>query len=323
MRKLASVQRIDALNPIENADAIEVADILGWKVVVKKGEFEVGDLCVYFEIDSVLPQIPLFEFMKDRRYRVRTVKLRGQISQGLAIPVSSILPSEMLADAEYNVGFDVTEKIGVVKYEPELHASLGGDTLGNFPGFISKTDEDRIQSNPKLFDMLRSHGFYATEKLDGCSATYYKYEGHFGVCSRNWELKETETNLYWRMAKEYDLENILPEGYFIQGEIIGPNVQSNRLKLAKNEFRAFNVGEIHTGRFGFNGFIDFCENHNLLTVPVIALEPFNTKEELIKLADGCSHLNPNELAEGFVIRTHDGSISFKVISNEYLLKYKV
>jgi len=332
MRKLASVQIIDALNPIENADSIEVADILGWKVVVKKGEFQIGSKCIYLEIDSIVPQIPYFEFMKDRRYRVRTIKLRGQISQGLAIPLYHLnttfldLPEHFTPPhCDYEIGFDLTEILGIVKYEPELHSMIGGDTLGSFPNWISKTDEDRIQSNPVVLQKLVELELDATEKLDGCSATYFLMDDHFGVCSRNWELKDTESNVYWQMARKYQIEEKLRamgNGYYLQGEIIGPNIQENRLKLAERQFRVFNFG-LNGLKFGFSVLVDFCEKFDLLCVPMVPLPPFSTVEDLLSIANAPSQLNSTVAREGIVIRSTDGTISFKVINNEYLLRHKI
>jgi len=139
MRKLASIQRIKNLEPIAGADAIEKATVLGWQLVVKKGEFAIGDLCVYCEIDSRLPDRPEFEFLKARGMRIRTVRLRGQISQGICFPLS-ILP--VYTDVQEDT--DVTELLDITKYEPPIPAQLAGVAKGLFPSFIPKTDETRV-----------------------------------------------------------------------------------------------------------------------------------------------------------------------------------
>ena len=90
-RNLATIQLISALDPITGADKIEKATILGWECVVKKGDFAVGDKCIFIEIDSVLPAIPYWDFMAPRRYRVKTIRLRKQVSQGLAVPLKDLL----------------------------------------------------------------------------------------------------------------------------------------------------------------------------------------------------------------------------------------
>ena len=140
MRKLASIQHIKNLEPIEGADAIEKATVLGWQVVVKKGEYKVGDLTVYIEIDSLLPETSDFEFMRKNKFRVRTIRLRGQVSQGICFQ-PSILPPDFILDEDA----DCTEALGIVKYEPPVPAHLAGIAKGRFPGFIPKTDETRVQ----------------------------------------------------------------------------------------------------------------------------------------------------------------------------------
>lgn len=139
MRKLVSIQEIKDVKPIENADKIEVVKILGWAVVVKKGEFKVGDKVVYAEIDSLFPEKEEFEFLRDRGFRIRTIRLRGQVSQGICFPI------DILPEGEYEIGDDVTEILGVTKYEPPIPACLSGRAKGTFPSFIEKTDETRVQ----------------------------------------------------------------------------------------------------------------------------------------------------------------------------------
>ena len=168
MRKLASVQRIKALDPIAGADAIERATVLGWHLVVKKGEFKVGELCVYCEVDCLMPDDPSFEFLKARGMRIKTIKLRGQISQGICFPLS-ILP----AGFDIQEDADCTAVLGITKYEPPIPACLNGIAKGAFPSFIPKTDEMRVQILQDLLDRYKGEGCYVSEKVDGSSATFY------------------------------------------------------------------------------------------------------------------------------------------------------
>ncbi len=327
MRKLASIQRISKLEPIEGADSIVKATVLGWQLVVKKGEFKEGDLCVYCEIDSILPEKPEFEFLKPRKMRIRTIKLRGQISQGICFPLS-ILPDNI----EIEEGKDVTEILGITKYEPPIPANLEGVAKGKFPSFIPKTDETRVQVLQDVLDKYKGETFFYTEKLDGSSATYYYNDGEFGVCSRNLELLETDENTLWKLAREQKIEEKL-KGYgkniAIQGEIIGENVQGNKYKLRGQHIFFFNVYDIDEHRFlDLDEYETFFKNMELKTVPMLErnYKLSNNIEELVELATGRSVLADVQ-REGIVLRPvkeivdNTGRISFKAINPKFLLKF--
>lgn len=341
-RKLASIQRVDALNPIEGADKIEVASIEGWKVVTQKGIHKVGDLVVYFEIDSFLPLIPLYEFLlrgnspkkmlvdgkEIEGIRLKTIKLRGQLSQGIILPFSAFtvdwagMPLDLNS---YNdgVGTDVTELLGILKYEAPVATEMMGKAKGNFPGFIPKTDEERIQN---MKEVLTS--FYVTEKLDGSSVTYYKKDGKFGVCSRNLELVEGDST-QWKIARELNLEEKLPDGMAIQGEIIGEGIQKNPYKIKGHKVFFFNIYTIEGGKYlDFGSCMHFVDELGIPWVPVLAVayQLPKTVDEILTYAEGRSQLNPDVEREGVVVRpkvemTYRGQrLSFKVISNKYLLE---
>jgi RNA ligase (TIGR02306 family) len=328
MRKLASIQKISKLEPIEGADSIVKATVLGWQLVVKKDEFNIGDLCVYCEIDSILPEKPEFEFLKPRKMRIRTIKLRGQISQGICFPLSILPPGVKIEE-----GKDVTDILGITKYEPPIPASLEGIAKGKFPSFIPKTDEARVQVLQDILDKYKGETFFYTEKLDGSSATYYLYDGQFGVCSRNLELIETEENTLWKLAREHKIEEKLKslnKNYAIQGEIIGESVQSNKYNLRGQDIWFFNVYDIDEHRFlDFEEFVFFFKNLNLKTVPVLETnyELSGNIEELVRLSVGKSVLNDVQ-REGIVLRPlkeiedSSGRISFKAINPKFLLKYE-
>jgi len=180
VRKLATIERISAINPIPDADQIERATIRGWNIVVKKGDHKVGDLIVYCEIDSLMPEKPEFEFLRSRGFRIRTIKLRGQVSQGIIFPLSIIPDLTIFADGttmangEYIVeGLDVTEFLGITKYDPPIPAELSGQVLGNFPSHSIKTDEERIQNLIDHYEDYRKEEWIATEKVDGTSMTAF------------------------------------------------------------------------------------------------------------------------------------------------------
>ncbi len=337
-RKLASVRIISNLSPIEGADKIELATVDGWKVVVAKDVgHKVGDHVIYCEIDSFLPIKEEFEFLRkssykkmsngDEGFRLKTIKLRGQISQGL------ILPMSIFGDFGWTAyeGLDVTERLGIVKYEPPIPAELAGKVKGQFPSFIPKTDEERIQNFTKEYGewgLQSKHQFYVTEKLDGSSSTFFIKDGEFGVCSRNLELLETEGNTFWKVARELDLENkmkSLGKNVAIQGELIGEGIQGNPYKIKGQTvkfYTGFDIDEYR--RLTLNEFVSLISSMDLQCVPILKdnflLPP--TIDDMVKYADGKSVLNPQTSREGVVVRSMDCTISFKAISNTFLLEEK-
>lgn len=337
MRKLASIKRIDTIEPIEGADMIELATVGGWKVVVAKnvGHKE-GDMVVYCEIDSFLPIEPEFEFLRKNSYkkmvdgtegfRLRTRKLRNQVSQGL------ILPMSVFGDFGWTAyeGLDVTEMLGITKWDPPVPANLVGVAKGNFPSFIQKADEERCQNLKKEYEGWKDSNeeFYVTEKLDGSSATFYHRDGEFGICSRNLELERNEDNTFWKVAKELKIEEKLKElgrNISIQGELIGEGIQKNRYKIKGHTVRFFNVFDID--KFEKVSYDDFVktigEDLELQTVPITVVPGFKlpeTIDDLLKMAEAKSIMNDKAEREGVVIRSRDNKISFKAISNKFLLK---
>jgi len=327
MRKLASIQKIEELNKIKNADFLESAKVLGWNVVVRTGDFKVGDLCVYCEVDSILPEKEEFEFLKERKYRIRTIKLRGIISQGIAFPLN-ILPKEY---TDIKIGNDVTEILGIKKYEIILY----GNVKGNFPFFISKTDEIRIQSMPDFLERHKGKIVYITEKLDGTSATFYVNDGIFGVCSRERELYEDDKNVCWIVARGFNIEEKLRrlgKNIAIQCEIVGSRINKNIYNLNIQKPYLFSVFDIDNHKYyNFNDIKEFVKEYDFEMVPILDEEFIlnHTVEDLVTLSYGKSKLNPKRIREGIIIRSQIegfddevGRLSFKVISPKFLLKNK-
>lgn len=328
MRKLASIQKVYDVKPINGADNIEQATIMGWNVVVRRGEFKQGDDCVFFEIDSMLPETAGWaQFMEPRKFRVKTVKLRGCLSQGLALPISTVFPQ----GHEFSIGDDVSEFLGVSKYEPYT-PTLGSSVIGLFPNDIPKTDEIRLQSALGVLDELKGTPFYITVKLDGMSGTFIKRDDGLHICTRN-RLINGSACPHTAVADRYRLHE-LPVGCVVQGEVVGPGIQKNRLKLSEYDLYVFNIYDINTRRYlDFDEFILFCFKHKLKTVPVEyeidgeELDAFPlTLETFLKLADGEYPMTGN-VREGIVVRPmHEkhsnvlgGRLSFKCINNRFLL----
>jgi len=348
-RKLATIEKIMEIYPIEGADSIERAVLRGWNVVVRKDEFKVDDLVIYCEIDSVMPERPEFEFLRPRGFRIRTIKLRKQISQGIAFPLS-ILESvgvwiddkkeiiEILAEDELvniEVGTDMTYFLGITKYEAPIPAELSGKVKGGFPSHSIKTDEERIQNLIENYEDYRKEVWIATEKLDGSSASYFIYDNEFGVASRNLQLIESETNTFWKVARELEIEKKMRKymadhnmmGLTLQSELYGEGIQKNKYRLKGQTVRFFRAFD--PINYKFFSFTDpIFEELDLQTVPIIDnnfILPENY-EDLIIYADGRSLLA--EIArEGivFVAKEHhekyQGRLSFKVISNKFILKH--
>jgi RNA ligase (TIGR02306 family) len=337
MRKMATIRKIDALNPIDGADAIECASIGGWKVVVKKGEFSVGNLAVYCEIDSWIPtELAPFlskgkeprEFEGIRGERLRTVKLRGQLSQGLLLNLDFAIPQTN----SFVEGDDVSETLGIVKWERPMNAQLAGLAKGNFPSLIPKTDQERAQNLVEEILAAAQAGtqFEITEKLEGSSMTVYLIDGEFGVCSRNLDLKETADNTFWQVARREQIEEKLRNNNYdnvaIQGELIGPGIQNNIYKLSQPEFRVFDVYNIHSGAYVDPAFRRaMIKSLGLLHVPFISVDKdlgVGSVEEILQWAEDMSILNSTVQREGIVFKEVCGGMSFKAISNKYLLGEK-
>jgi len=363
-RKLASVQKIVDIQPIPGADNIEVVSVKGWKCVSKKGEFSIGDSCVYFEVDSFLPIVDEFEFlrgssfrkMKDdtEGFRLKTIKLRKQISQGLCLTIHEMYKLYLKLHeskdpyhwAHWFEGMDLTSMLKVRKYEIEIPAQLAGTVKGGFPAFIRKTDEERVQNLPEIFTERKNEIFYATEKLDGTSSTFYMRDSEFGVCSRNLDLARPELfvsgmelcddgierpkkeNTYWKLVRELHLEDrikSLDRNISLQGEMIGEGIQKNKYKLEGQTIKWFNAFDIDKFEYLiFDEFLEIMDKLQLTTVPIISknFKLPETMAELIEMSDGMSLLNKNVRREGIVYRTlGENRFSFKVISNKFLLKH--
>lgn len=368
-RKLAHIELITALSPIEKADKIEVATVLGWQCVVKKEEFKIGDKIIYIEVDSIVPEKPEYEFLRDRKFRVRTIKLRGQVSQGLVIPIPKEWNPNKLEE-----GDDVTDALGIIKYlsPSEMDDEIQYDRQianeknklkkfmmqyswfrkfflkkkqnSNFPYWVSKTDEPRLQNIPKVLEQFKDHDVYVTEKIDYQSATFTgkmvsKYSGLLGkifpkkfnfiVCSRN-QINNDKNSLYWQIVKKYNIEQILKENptLTIQGEQGSPSVQGNKYGITVPTLWIFNIID-HEKNYHYNyeEIHAFCVKYNLQHVYILTKCKLSnlgsTVQEMVDSSKGLSTL-ANIPREGIVVRCiEDGKklLSFKVINPDFLLKY--
>lgn len=364
MRKLASIQTVLDIQPIPDADNIVRATVLGWHVVVKKDEFNIGDKVVYVEIDSILPPKPEFEFMATRKYRVRTIKLRKQVSQGIIFPLS-ILPV-----GNYNVDDDVTDILGIKKYDPEATDEnktfvVNIDTgwrkyipkwLKNFifryfpsigkaifskkikrlswPEGVPHTDETRVQILQSLLTEYKGQRFYTTEKVDGSSITICCTNGIVSVCSRNLRFAMNTDNNYVNTVKKNSIDTKLGaycikhnRNLALQGELLGPTIQSNKYKLEDYKIMFFSVFDIDADKYlPINDVTKIINDLQLEFVPILDDNVIlnDNIDELVEMARGKSVVNPKIHREGIVFRLvspNDIHVSFKAINPDFLLKY--
>lgn len=334
--KLASIEIINEIIPIEGADKIELCKVNGWRSVCKRSMFNVGDRVVFIPIDTVLQPDLWNSFLHDKKdpanpIRVKTVKLRGVVSSGLIFPLN-ILPDPFW---EPEVGTDVSSVLNVSKYIKPIPVSLQGVAKGNFPShLVSKTDEDNLLSNPAVLDELKNcDTIVVTMKNDGTSVTFIKdNEGAFYVCSRNLELLKGD-NIYWKMAEKYDLENLMDNGMIIQSEICGPNIQKNPLQLEEAELFVFNIKDLNDDSYlTYDDMYLTLEDTNINVVKEVKRFSLDeiaeiTLDSLQELANQQKY--NNQPAEGIVIRGYNKNktiysntlnkmLSVKVINQNYI-----
>jgi len=344
MRKLASIQRIWKIEPIEWADRIELAHVLGWQCVVNKGQFKPMDVGIYFEIDSFLPIRPEFEFLRSSSYkktdvmgegfRLRTMKFKGQISQGLLLPVSMF--SEIPDDLP--IGRSVAELLGVRKWEIEEKATTGGTVIGGLPYDVPHTDETRVQAEPDLIQAFAGLDYYISTKMDGSSHSVSIDEDGWHVTGHNYEYKDDGSSSFYQLVKTRNYQERMEayvrergfKTFTVQGELCAPGIQQNRLRLTKPEWYVFTI-RVDGHRVGLEEMLAICKDLNLTTVPIEEIgkdlpSHYPTVEALLARADG-DYPNGGK-KEGIVVRPVEpvfcplisASLSMKVVSNKYLLK---
>lgn len=344
-RALASVRRISNISSIPNADAIQVAKIDGWDVVVKKDEFNIGDLVIYFEIDSWIPTelAPFLSKGKEPRdyngvkgERLRTIRLRGQLSQGLVLPLNVAVTGEV-DNLPFPVeeGANLTQFLGIQKWEPPISVSMMGQAKGNFPSHTPKTDAERVQNLGRTLENWYAEGieWEVTEKIHGTSMTVYFDGETTGVCSRNYDLKLTqEGNTYVDFAKSSGilsaLEN-LGQKLSIQGELAGGNIQNNAHYHQQLKYYIFNIWNQEEQRYLSPSERKdiFQKLEGVTSIELAPMEYNNYKlptadaSQLLLMADGESKINKNYFREGFVWKSVDGKHMFKTVSNVWLEKY--
>lgn len=353
-RKLARIAAVNDITPIAGADLIELARVGGWRAVVKKGEFQPGSLGIYFEIDTFLPSgNPAWQFLVDKAattlgeqtgHVLRTMTLKKALSQGLLLPLGVFGPQIQQALESLPLGSDVTELMGVLKYEKPLSEDLARIARGYKPSLMPTTDQERVQNltlelqgwieRSAASDGDAVLSWERTEKFEGESTSFGWVDGELHVCSRQVDFKELDEVPHWQLAKKLKIrekfKTLLSFGsvtreLVLQGEMVGPGVEGNVYGLAEREFYLYNVYDIRDGRY-WNPAARriLAQDMGLKHVPVLdkalVLSRTDTADSLLAHADGPSALNPKTRREGDVYKCNEEDLSFKAISNEYLLK---
>ena len=347
MRKLASIRRITEILPIEGADLIVRVRVDDWYCVSLKTEFSVGDLCVYFEIDSFIPLIPQVEHLRAKAYkkmgdkegiRIKTIRLKGQISQGLALPISVLT----MVESELFEGLDVTFPLGVEKYEQPIPSELNGQVKGNFPTFIKKTDQERCQNiGGRIFNERKDTTYEITMKLDGTSFTGFHNNGEDGVCGRNWQLQMDEWNANNTLVRLY-VDSCLQSALIqlgrniaVQGELMGEKIQGNKEHITGYMLFVFDIFDIDNGvyfdpltrisilRELYNNGVDKSKVQH---VPILASNVSMSDMGIVDVTGLLEYAKGPSLnavtREGVVFKSADGTFSFKAINNDWLLKHE-
>lgn len=362
MRKLASIQKIKSVEPIDGADHIELVHVLGWQCVANKGQFKEGDWCVYFEIDSFLPIREPFEFLRKSSYKrndymgegflLKTMKFKGQISQGLVMPIDEVLPAldqhglfkvgAITSDPAHMEGADVTDVLGVREWEVPEMVTGSGTTIGQASRYIHVTDETRVQSAPELMQEFGHEPYYITTKMDGSSHSIcIADDGTFHVFGHNFEYKDDGQSAFYEFVKANDMEVKLrawmhefgADSITVQGEWCGGGIQKNRMQLKKPNWFVFTV-DINGERQDWDMIDTVTKAIGATTVPLEEtgedfLSTYPTEESLLARAgENRCNAYPGQ-CEGIVIRPQvvrystilgGRPLSMKVINNKYLLK---
>jgi RNA ligase (TIGR02306 family) len=327
-RPLAIIGMVKRVIPIEGAERIESLEVVCgsagiWRGCAQKGQLKESDLCEVYLQDALLPETERFEFMRKDKFRIRMKRFLGVPSECLIMPLSiyHLISSAYIAD----IGRDITDIAGVKKYQKPVPACIQGETKGGFPSFIPKTDEHNVQSVPDMFAEIQEKEFYASTKIDGTSCTIYNYNGQFGVCSRNWEKKDTENNSMWQLVRKYDLQNKMNgKNIAIQCEVYGPGIQKNTYGAKEVGLAVFDIFDIDAKEyFKYADLVDTAKKMQIPLVPIVTVDIFNfsTFEQLQDLATGT--YPSGKQIEGIVIRPLEPErignkrLSFKVLNLYY------
>lgn len=343
-RKMASIQTVAEVKAIPEADLICAYRINGWWLVDTVGKYRVGEKVVYCEPDAWVPNAlaPFLSKGKEPREfngvkgeKLRTVRLKKQVSQGLLLPLS---PTCDMIDSELFEGLDVSIPLNIQKWEAPLPACLVGQAKGLFPSFLRKSDQERIENYVyEVFTENKDSKFEVTLKLDGSSCSTYFKDGEVGVCSRNLELKLNEdnaSNTFIATATKTGLLEALTKmgkNLMVQAELVGPNIQGNKDQFMEHNLYVFDIFDIDSFSYlsPANRILAFQElkaygfmgTHVPIRHIDVTLEELGiTDVATSKVYADTPSINA-KIAEGYVFKRMDGKFSFKSINTKFLLKF--
>ena len=340
--KLATIEKVLDKKPIDGADKIELITILGWNVITKKDEYQVGDLCIYIPIDTTIdPTREYFKFLADKkdplkRVKIQTIKMKGVFSQGLVIPLDTISNMVNIDNIEIMEGNDVSEILDVKKYEKEnIINQITGVTaqIGiPFPiDIIPITDEDNLKTKYKCLEEFLNEEIYVTLKMDGSSMTVINTPTNTFVCSRRLVLDKGSV-MYQYVLRENIPERIKHLNIAIQGEFCGPKVNNNRLELKDYKYYVFNIKDLNTGYYlGYYEMKKLADELKLDTVPLLEIIKFTNNitihnfQEIANKVNYITPMNKKVAGEGIVIRPLNPKwsnilnkfLSVKIINQNY------
>ncbi|EFH88524.1 RNA ligase (ATP) [Ktedonobacter racemifer] len=325
---IVPVATIDKIGPHSNADALELAQVLGWQIVVPKGQYTVGDKIVYFPPDTVLP-LELSERFGVTKYlskqRIRCAKLRGEPSFGLIVKPE---------DAAWEPGQNVADFYSVKKYEPPLRSSAGDAEVDN-PLFWEYTEIENMRNFPDIF--TEGETVLVSEKVHGTSSRVGMVEGELMAGSKALRRKRPDddrfaVSTYWfpltlesvrRLVEDLGQEH---QQVILFGEVYGSRIQSFAYGLSNGRigFRAFDL-LVDGAYLDWPEFLAYCERYGIETVPVMARIPFSL-DEIKRLSEGSTLLTENaHIREGVVVRPiqertspKTGRVILKYVSDSYL-----
>lgn len=307
-----------------NADTLSLTNAFAYPVVVRTEDFKVGDKVVYVPIDAIVPvDNPHFTFL-GKHNRIKAARLRGIFSMGLLVP----------ADPDMELGSDVAERWGIKKWEPPEEGisndgklKTGGD-CEHVPFFFPRYDVENYLRYPNVFQ--DGEEVVVTEKIHGANSRFIWKDERLWVGSHNTAKKPDTTNMWWRLAAQYDLENKLKNApnMIFYGEAYGC-VQDLNYGAAPGQafLRFFDIFDLQTG--GWLDYLQFravIDNLGLLPVPVLFCGPWN-KDFIQGFVDGKTALDGDHIREGIVIKTAKerfdqiiGRPMLKWVSEAYLLR---